>query len=131
MGSWHEQRLRVCYEETDAVGVVCCPKYLVLMEAGRVGLLHDVGFGHSERVRREIQFPIVHTPADYRSQARFDDGALDEAMMVSIRNRSIRSENKICKLPDTKFMATGHTVMSRGRSTSPFSAEPKAMLTSS
>jgi hypothetical protein len=52
-------------------------------------------------------------------------------MAASIRNRSIRFENKIYKLPDAKLMATTHMAKSRGRSTIPLSAELKDMLTSS
>jgi acyl-CoA thioester hydrolase len=133
MGSWHEQRLRVRYEETDMMGVVYYSKFLNWFEVGRVGLLRDIGFGYTEWVRHEIQFPVVQAHADYRASARFDEEILIKTKIASIGTKSIRFENEIYKLPEVKLLATGHTVhalMSRGSSI-PFSDDLKARLTSS
>jgi len=133
MGSWHEQRLRVRYEETDMMGVVYYSKFLNWFEVGRVGLLRDIGFGYTEWVRHEIQFPVVQAHADYRASARFDEEILIKTKIASIGSKSIRFENEIYKLPEVKLLATGHTVhalMSRGSSI-PFSDDLKARLTSS
>jgi acyl-CoA thioester hydrolase len=134
MGSWHEQRLRARYEETDTMGVVYYSKYLTWFEVGRVSLLRDIGFGYSEWVRHELQFPVVQAHADYRAPARFDDEILVKTRIASIGNKSIRFENEVFKLPEMKPLATGHTVhalMNNAGSTIPFSAELKAKLTSS
>jgi acyl-CoA thioester hydrolase len=134
MGSWHEQRLRVRYEETDAMGVVYYSKFLVWMEVGRVGLLRDVGFGHKEWVKHELEFPVVQAHADYRSPARFDDEVLVRTRIASIGTKSIRFENEIYKLPEMVLLATGHTVHAlkkKGGRTIPFSDELKTKLTSS
>lgn len=134
MGSWHEQRLRVRYEETDTMGVVYYSKFYVWMEVGRVSLLRDVGFGYAEWVRHEIQFPVVQSHADYRAPARFDDEILVKTRIASIGTKSIRFENEIYKLPEMQLLATGHTVhalMKRSGRTIPFSDELKAKLTSS
>jgi acyl-CoA thioester hydrolase len=133
MGSWHEQRLRVRYEETDMMGVVYYSKFLNWFEVGRVGLLRDIGFGYTEWVRHEIQFPVVQAHADYRASARFDEEILIKTKIASIGTKSIRFENEVYKLPEVKLLATGHTVhalMSRGSSI-PFSDDLKARLTSS
>jgi acyl-CoA thioester hydrolase len=134
VGNWHEQRLRVRYEETDTMGVVYYAKFLVWMEVGRVGLLRDIGFGYSEWVKHELQFPVVQAHADYRSSARFDDEILVKTRIASIGNKSIRFENEMYKLPEMNLLATGHTVhalMDKGGKTIPFSADLKAKLISS
>ncbi len=134
MGSWHEQKLRVRYEETDPMGVVYYSKFMVWMEVGRVGLLRDIGFGYSEWVKHEIQFPVVQAHADYRAPARFDDEILVRTRVASIGTRSIRFENEIYKLPEMALLATGHTIhalLSKAGHTIPFSPELKAKLTSS
>jgi acyl-CoA thioester hydrolase len=133
VGSWHEQRLRVRYEETDAMGVVYYAKFLVWMEVGRVGLLREVGFGHKERARHELEFPVVQAHADYRAPARFDDEILVRTKVASVGNKSIRFENEIYKLPEMELLATGHTIHAlkkKGGGTVPFSTELKAKLTS-
>lgn len=134
MGSWHEQKLRVRYEETDTMGVVYYAKFFVWMEVGRVALLRDIGFGYKEWLKHELEFPVVQAHADYKSSARFDDEVLVKTRIASIGNSSMRFENEIYKLPEMTLLATGHTVhvlMSRSGKKLPFSAELKVKLTSS
>jgi acyl-CoA thioester hydrolase len=134
MGGWHEQRLRVRYEETDAMGVVYYAKFFVWMEVGRVALLREVGLGHKEWVRHELEFPVVQAHADYRASARFDDEIIVKTRVVSIGTKSIRFENEIYKAPEMKLLSTGHTVhalMNKVGETIPFSDELRSRLTSS
>ena len=134
MGSWHEQRLRVRYEETDTMGVVYYGKFFVWMEVGRVSLFRDIGFGYKEWVRREVEFPVVQAHADYRASARFDDEVLVKTRVASVGNSSIRFENEIYKLPEMELLCTGHTVHvllnSKGKKI-PFPADLKTMIISS
>ncbi|MDG6990244.1 MAG: acyl-CoA thioesterase, partial [Nitrososphaerota archaeon] len=90
MSAWHEQKLRVRYEETDTMGVVYYGKYFVWMEVGRVSLLRDAGFGYKEWVRHQLEFPVVQAHADYKASARFDDEVLVRTRVASIGNSSIR-----------------------------------------
>lgn len=134
MGSWHESRLRVRYEETDTMGVVYYGKYLTWLEVGRVNLMRDVGFGYREWVRHEIQFPVVQAHMDYKAPARFDDEILVKTKIASIGTKSIRFENEVYKLPEMTLLGTGHTVhalMDKHGRTIPFSDELKAKLISS
>lgn len=134
MGGWHEEKIRVRYEETDTMGVVYYAKFLVWMEVGRVSLLRDIGFGYKEWVKHELEFPVVQAHADYRASARFDDEVLVKTKIASVGASSIRFENEIYKLPEMNLLATGHTVhvlTSKAGKKVPFSPELKAKLTSS
>jgi acyl-CoA thioester hydrolase len=134
MGAWHETRLRVRYEETDTMGVVYYAKYLTWLEVGRVNLFRDIGFGHEEWVRQEIQWPVVQAHMDYRAPARFDDEILVRTKITSIGTKSIRFENEVYKLPEMTLLGTGHTIhalMNKHGKTVPFSDELKSKLTSS
>jgi acyl-CoA thioester hydrolase len=134
VGSWHEQRLRVRYEETDTMGVVYYGKFFVWMEVGRVGLMREIGFGYKEWVRHDMEFPVVQAHADYRSSARFDDEILVKTRIASIGNSSIRFENEVYKLPDMELLSTGHTVhvlTNKKGVKVPFSLDLKEKLTSS
>jgi acyl-CoA thioester hydrolase len=134
VGSWHEQSLRVRYEETDTMGVVYYAKFFVWMEVGRVSLLRDMGFGYAEWVKQELQFPVVQAQADYRASARFDDEVLVKTRIATIGNSSIRFENEIYKVPEMKLLCTGHTIHAltgKDGETVPFSAELKERLISS
>lgn len=134
MGAWHEQSLRVRYEETDTMGVVYYAKFMVWMEVGRVSLLRDLGFGYKEWVKLDLGFPVVQAHADYKASARFDDEVLVKTRIASIGNSSIRFENEIYKAPEMQLLATGHTVhvlTNREGEKKPFPPEVREILTSS
>jgi acyl-CoA thioester hydrolase len=134
MGQWHDTRIRVRYEETDLMGVVYYAKFLTWFEVGRVALLRDVGFGYSEWVKKDLEFPVVQAHADYKSSARFDNEVLVKTRIASIGSTSIRFENEVYRLPEMTLLATGHTVHvltnSHGEKV-PFSQELKSKLISS
>jgi acyl-CoA thioester hydrolase len=133
MGIWHEQTLRVRYEETDTMGVVYYAKFFVWMEVGRVSLMRDVGFGYKEWLKSDLRFPVVQAHADYRAPARFDDEILVKTRVATVGRSSIRFENEIYRLPEKTMLATGHTihVLTNGRGEKvPFSEDLKARLTS-
>lgn len=134
MGQWHDTNIRVRYEETDLMGVVYYAKFLTWFEVGRVALLRDIGFGYSEWVKKDLEFPVVQAHADYKSSARFDNEVLVKTRIASIGNTSIRFENEVYRLPEMTLLATGHTVHvltnAHGEKV-PFSQELKSRLISS
>ncbi|MBI3841214.1 MAG: acyl-CoA thioesterase [Thaumarchaeota archaeon] len=134
MEGWHNQRLRVRYEETDTMRVVYYAKYLVWMEVGRVSLLRDIGLAYGDWEKRGLAIPVVQAHADYRASARFDDEILVRTRIARVGNKSIRFENEIYKLPAMQLLCTGHTVhaltRSDGKSVS-FPGTLKRKLTSS
>jgi acyl-CoA thioester hydrolase len=133
VGGWHEQRLRVRYEETDTMGVVYYAKFFVWMEVGRVSLFRDMGFAPSEWNKGELQFPVVQAHADYRASAHFDDEILVKTKIASLGNSSIKFENEIYRLPEMALLGTGHTVhvlTGKGKKV-PIPHELKEKLTSS
>jgi acyl-CoA thioester hydrolase len=134
VGQWHEQQVRVRYEETDRMGVVYYAKFFVWMEVGRVSLFRDMGFSFTEMTERRVEIPVVQAHADYLSPARFDDEVSVKTRISKIGRSSIRFENEIYKLPEMRLLCTGHTVHvlmgEKGRPV-PFPREVKAKLTSS
>lgn len=134
MGGWHEEKLRVRYEETDTMGVVYYGKFFTWFEVGRVSLFRAVGLGHGELMRQELLLPVVQAHADYRASARFDDEILVKTRVADVGSSSIRFENEVYKLPEMTLLATGHTVQvltDNGGKKVPFPAELKGRLTSS
>jgi acyl-CoA thioester hydrolase len=110
MEEWHEQRLRVRFEETDNMGVVYYAKFLVWTEVGRVNLLRDLGLNPGQWGKMGFHIPVVQAHADYKASARFDDEILVRTRIVKVGNRSIRFENEIFKLPERTLLCTAHTV---------------------
>ena len=131
---WHEQKLRVRFEETDTMGVVYYAKYLVWMEVGRVGLLRDVGVPYREFEKRGFHIPVVQAHVDYGASARFDDEILVKTRTGPVGRSSVKFENEIYKLPEMRRLCVGHTVHAlidgRGKSI-PFPAELRSKLAQS
>jgi len=134
LGSWHESRLRVRYEETDTMQVVYYAKVFVWMEVGRVNLLRDIGLSYKSWEAQGLGTPVVQAHADYRASARFDDEILVKTRVARVGTSSIRFENEIYKLPDMLLLCVGHTVHALSRKDGkavPFPDEMKSRLTSS
>ena len=110
VGSWHEHRLRVRFEETDTAGVVYYAKFLVWFEVGRVSLLRDVGLTYTDWRNRGMSIPVVQAHADYKAPARFDDEILVRTKIAKLGEKSVTFENEVYKLPDMQLLCTGHTV---------------------
>ena len=134
MGSWHESRLRVRYEETDTMQVVYYAKVFVWMEVGRVNLMRDIGLPHRDLEAKGLGMPVVQAHADYRASARFDDELLVKTRIASVGSSSIRFENEIYRLPDMRLLCVGHTVHALAKKdgkTVSFPDEIRLRLTSS
>jgi acyl-CoA thioester hydrolase len=110
LNPWHDDKLRVRFEETDTMGVVYYAKFLVWMEVGRMNLLRHVGLPYKEWVRRGFHIPVVQAHADYKASARFDDEVLVKTRVANVGRTSIKFENEIYKLPEMSLLCTGHTV---------------------
>ena len=110
MGGWHEQLLRVRFEETDMMGVVYYAKFFVWMEVGRISLLRDIGLAYRDWEAKGLNLPVVQAHADYRASARLDDEVLVRTRVSRVGNTSIRFENVISTFPDRRLLCTGHTV---------------------
>lgn len=110
MGSWHESRLRVRFEETDTMGVVYYSKFFVWMEVGRINLLRDVGITYGDLLKKGRHIPVVQAHADYKSFAHFDNEVLVRTRVAAVGRRSARFENEILRLPTKELLCTGHTV---------------------
>ncbi len=106
----HEIRLRVRYEETDAMRFVHYSKYFVWFEAGRVELLRSVGIPYKDLEKDGFFFPVVEAAASYKAPARFDDEILMRTKVTKIGNSSIRFENQVFELPEETLICEGHTV---------------------
>ncbi len=64
---------RICYGETDCMGIVYYAEYLQILERARDAYIRVSGLSYSEVERRGIYLPVREVRCRYRSPARFDD----------------------------------------------------------
>lgn len=69
----HDHEIRVCYRDTDQMGIVYYANYFVYMEIARVEYLRARGWTYREMEEAGIRIPVVHAACDFKRPARYDD----------------------------------------------------------
>lgn len=105
----HEVRLRVRYEETDAMGVVYHANYLRYFEVGRVELLRALGVGYRDLETRGHRLAVVEARATYRMPARFDDLLAVRCSVGRIRPTRVDLRYEIAR--EGRLVCEGETVL--------------------
>lgn len=64
---------RVCYYETDKMGITHHSNYIRWMEEARVAFLGRIGYGYAKLEREGIVSPVVGVECQYKHPTTFDD----------------------------------------------------------
>ena len=80
---------QVCYEDTDAGGVVYYANYLSYLERGRNGYLRDAGMSVRGFQDQGILFPVVEVNLRYLSPAFLEDDLIVETWVEKAGRSSI------------------------------------------
>lgn len=64
---------RVCYGETDCMGVVYYAQYLFFFERARNAYIRMLGMSYADVEKKGILLPVRDVQCRYRFPARFDD----------------------------------------------------------
>ena len=64
---------RVCYGDTDQMGVVYYANYLEFFERGRTEMLRSAGFPYSKLETLGVFLPVTEAKCRYLAPARYDD----------------------------------------------------------
>ena len=64
---------RVCYADTDQMGVVYYANYFILFERARTELLRLNGLSYKEIEEQGFMLPVLDAHAKYHRPARYDD----------------------------------------------------------
>lgn len=79
--------ISICYEDTDAGGVVYHSKYLGFAERARMFFLHEHGITCKEMAESEkpCGFMIKHCEIDYKKPALLEDELIVETELLELR----------------------------------------------
>ena len=100
-------RYGVCYEDTDAGGVVYYGNYLRFLERGRNGYLRDLGMSVRGFQERGILFPVVEVSLRYRSPAFLEDDLIVETRVEKMGPGSILFGQKIFREGEKDVLVEG------------------------
>ena len=103
--------IRVRLPETDVMGVVFHGCFFTYFDVGRMDYLRNLDLLEEFRTGESLNL-IVHSSADFRSPARFDDVLLVHTRIVKIGNSSVTFEFRVDLKPDGRLVAEGDSVHS-------------------
>ncbi|HEX2166417.1 MAG TPA: thioesterase family protein, partial [Longimicrobiales bacterium] len=104
-------RLRVRYGETDQMGFVYHPNYLVWCEIGRTELLRDLGYAYVDMERKGFRLAVAEASLRYARSAHYDDAIRVVTRLAEARSRTITFHYEIHRECDstTELLATATT----------------------
>jgi acyl-CoA thioester hydrolase len=108
MPSEHAVTVRVRYGETDQMGVVYHPNYLLYFETGRTELMRASGVTYSEMEKSGIFLVVTETSCKYRAAAKYDQELKVVTKVDSVGKATIRFSYRVLG-PDGALLAEGHT----------------------
>jgi len=119
MAREHTVTVRVRYGETDQMGVVYHPNYLLYFETGRTELMRASGITYSEMEKSGIFLVVTEASCRYRAAAKYDQELRVLTRVDEVGKARIRFSYRVLG-PDETLLAEGHTELaSVDRSKSP------------
>lgn len=103
--------IRVRLPETDVLGVVYHGCFFTYFDVARMEYLRGRGLLEEFRTGESLNL-IVHTAADFRSPARFDDVLLVHARIRKIGESSVTFEFRVTLKEGGRLVAEGDSVHS-------------------
>ena len=99
-------RHRVCFYETDAMGIVHHANYIHFFENARVQWLDDHDRPYRWYVEQGIHFATTHIAVHYQSPTAFDDELEITTWLDWARGASLGMAYRIAKDGETKILGT-------------------------
>jgi acyl-CoA thioester hydrolase len=103
--------IRVRLPETDSLGVVYHGCFFTYFDVARMDYLRALGLLEQFRTGESLNL-VVHTSADFRSPARFDDVLQVHARVLRIGESSVTFEFRVDLKADGRLVAEGRSVHS-------------------
>jgi len=103
--------IRVRLPETDVLGVVYHGCFFTYFDVGRMDYLRNLGLLEEFRTGESLNL-IVHTAADFRSPARFDEVLLVYTRIRTIGESSVTFDFRVDLKADRRLVAEGDSVHS-------------------
>ncbi|HEX6309820.1 MAG TPA: thioesterase family protein [Longimicrobiales bacterium] len=104
-------RLRVRYGETDQMGFVYHPNYLVWCEIGRTELMRALGYAYADIERAGIRLAVAEASLRYMRAALYDDEIRIVTSIETAQSRAITFRYEILRERDesTELLASART----------------------
>jgi acyl-CoA thioester hydrolase len=109
LGAFTEERIRVRYGETDAMGHAYYAHYFFWFEQARGAWCRARGFSYASLEERGYFLPVVEAHARYLGEMRYDDVAIVQVRLSEIRRSAIRFDYEVINETNGIKATDGHT----------------------
>jgi len=106
----HRTRLRVRFQDVDAIQVVWHGHYVGWFEAGREGLGEAYGLGYRELIAAGLLAPAVQLSCDYLQSARYGDEVVIVTRLHASPRATVELSYEVRREADDALLARGRTV---------------------
>jgi acyl-CoA thioester hydrolase len=103
-------RIRVCYGDTDQMGVVYYANYLRFFEIARAEWLRRGGRSYGDIEASGVRLPVIEAHVRYRAPARYDDLLEIDASPTDTKRASVRFVYALRRAEGGALLAEGHTL---------------------
>lgn len=103
--------LRVRYGETDQMGVVYHPEYLVWCEMGRTEYMRRLGTPYASVEQAGTRLVVAEATLRYHAPARYDDIIRVETTLTDVRSRALTFDYLICDAATGTRLVTARTLL--------------------
>jgi acyl-CoA thioester hydrolase len=106
-----EIEFRVRYGETDQMGVVYHPVYLVWCELGRTEYIRACGISYHEIEQRGTRLVVAEATVRYHAPARYDDILRIETTLSSVQSRALTFDYVVRHASSDQRLASARTLL--------------------
>jgi acyl-CoA thioester hydrolase len=103
--------LRVRYGETDQMGVVYHPNYLVWCEVGRTELIRELIMSYRDVEERGVLLAVAEATVRYKAPARYDDPIRVETWVSAVGSRMVTFEYAIYHAAREEELVSARTAL--------------------
>ena len=100
-------RHKVCYYETDKMGVTHHSNYIRWMEEARVYFLEQIGFGYDKLEEQGVVSPVIGIECEYKETTTFNDEILIEAKVKEFKGVRLVIEYKMFNAKNNNVVFLG------------------------
>jgi acyl-CoA thioester hydrolase len=90
-------RLKVRYSETDQMGIVYHPHYLVWLEMGRTELMRELGHAYADIERDGTLLAVAEVSLRYARAARYDDDIRVVTRIDAVQSRTVTFSYRVLR----------------------------------
>ncbi len=106
---YSENKVRVIYGDTDAMGIVYHTNYIKWFEAGRTEFLRQLGYPYATLEKEGLWLPVAQVVCNYKRPAQYDDVLVIRSRVKELKAATVVMAYEIYRESTGECCVTGET----------------------